>query len=36
MSEKEDKKLEEYCCKRNECSGRIKENHNLIGYEIIE
>jgi len=32
----ENKKLAEYCCKRNECSGRIKENHKLTGYEIIE
>ena len=32
----ENKKLEEYYCKRNECSGRIKENHKLTGYEIIE
>ena len=32
----ENKKLEEYYCKRNEWSGRIKENHKLTGYEIIE
>lgn len=33
--EEENKRLKEYCCKRNECSGRLKENHKLTGYEII-
>lgn len=33
--EEENKRLKEYCCKRNDCSGRLKENHKLTGYEII-
>lgn len=33
--EQENQQLKEYCCKRNECSGRLKENHKLTEYEII-
>lgn len=33
--QQENEELKEYCCKRNECSGRLKENHKLTEYEIL-
>ena len=32
---RENKELKKYCCKRNDCGGRIKENHKLTDSEVL-
>ena len=31
----ENEELKKYCCKRNDCVGRLKENHKLTDSEIL-
>ena len=33
--EQENKELKKYCCKRNDCGGRLKENHKPTDNEIL-
>ncbi len=33
--EQENKKLKKYICKRNDCGGRLKENHKLTDSEVL-
>ena len=33
--QKENEKLKKYCCKRNECSGRLKDNYKLTDSEVL-
>ena len=33
--QQENKELKKYCCKRNDCGGRIKENHKLTDSEVL-
>ncbi len=32
---KENKELKKYCCKRNDCGGRLKENHKPTDNEVL-
>ena len=31
----ENKELKNYCCKRNDCGGRLKQNHKLTDSEVL-
>ena len=33
--QQENKELKKYCCKRNDCSGRLKENNKLTDNEVL-
>ena len=34
--QKENEELKKYCCKRNDCGGRIKENNKPTDAEVLE
>ena len=33
--QQENEELKKYCCKRNDCGGRLKENHKLTDSEVL-